>query len=525
MFNIQSAPQTELNDASFPVYVGAVVGGGSIVNGMEFDRGTKADYNAWESLGNPGWGWEGLLPYFYKSSTFTPPTAELAKEFNITWDSSAYGNGPVQASYAPFFFPELPTFFSAWKELGVTKQIEGATGDAYGVFWTPSSKDPKSQTRSSARTAYYDPIAAKRPNLHLLTGHAVTGIIWDELTAQGVQMVCRTDNSKISAYATKELILAAGAIHTPQILQLSGIGPKSVLQAAHIDVRLDMPAVGANFQDHPVAYLSWNLTTDTSFPTPSTLLVNTTYNATVYNEYLVNKTGPYAGARGNSAAFLPLPQITSDWDTIVSDLVAQNASTYLPSIYSNPTLLAGFKAQKALLVAQLSSNTSSVYEFPFAGSGRATAAMQKPLSRGTITINTTNPLSAPVVNYNTIQNPTDASILVAMVKYARTFFKTRAMSVFGPVEALPGAQYVTDEQILTALKAGVLQPSFAHPSGSCAMMPQKLGGCVSPELLVYGTKRLSIIDGSIMPIIVGAHLQETMYAVAEKAADIIKARK
>ncbi|GAB7352670.1 hypothetical protein MBLNU459_g3033t1 [Dothideomycetes sp. NU459] len=525
MYNIISAPQPGLDNQSFPVWIGAAVGGGSLVNGMEFDRGAAADYDAWGSLGNAGWDWEGLFPYFKKSSTFTPPgPASFVEENGITWNLSAYGEGPLQASIAPYQYPELPTFWKAWRELGVPTPIEGADGHAIGAFWTASSLDAKTMTRSSARTAYYDPVAS-RPNLHLLTGHTVTEILFRNLTAYGVKMTNRADNTSSLAHATKEVILAAGAIHTPQLLQLSGIGPRDVLEAAGVKVRLDLPAVGVNFQDHPAAYLNWNLTKDNYFPNSVTQSVNATYNASAYVEYLENRTGPFTLAHGNSGCFLSLPELTNSSDSIISTLKSQNATAYLPSAYSrSSSILAGFKAQRALLASLYASTNSSVYEFPFSGSGRGTNALQKPVSRGTITLNASDPHAAPVVDYHALQNPVDAAIIVAMVRYTRRFFATAAMSVFAPVELTPGPAAQSDDQILAALRAGgVLQPSFANPCASCAMMPRDLGGCVSSRLEVYGTRNLRVVDASIIPLHVGAHLQETMYAVAEKAADLIKA--
>lgn len=170
---------------------------------------------------------------------------------------SAYGNGPLQASIPPFEWPELPTFWAAWDELDLPRPVEGADGDAIGVFWTASATDPRTETRSSARTAYYEP-AKNRSNYHLVTYSYVNEILFDGLTATGVNIVSRADNSSYTAYACKEIIMAAGAVHTPALLQLSGIGPSDVLTEAGIDVKLDFPAVGSNFQDHPTAYLNWN---------------------------------------------------------------------------------------------------------------------------------------------------------------------------------------------------------------------------------------------------------------------------
>ena len=150
--------------------------------------------------------------------------------------------------------------------------------------------------------------------------------------------------------------------------------------------------------------------------------------------------------------------------------------------------------------------------------------MEKPLSRGSITLNASNPLGPPIVDYNTLANPVDGLMAVAMLNFTRRYFATPIMSTLGPVEVSPGANYTSTEQILAIFKAGVLTPSFAHPSCSNPMMPEMYGGVVSPELLVYGVERLSVVDVSTMPIIPATHLCNTVYAIAEKAADLIKKR-
>jgi choline dehydrogenase-like flavoprotein len=130
-----------------------------------------------------------------------------------------------------------------------------------------------------------------------------------------------------------------------------------------------------------------------------------------------------------------------------------------------------------------------------------------------------------VVQYNTLLNPVDADIILAMVKHARSFWGSPRLAILGPVELLPGQQFQTDDEIMAGLiQHGVLWPSLAHPSGTCAMMPEGLGGCVDPTLKVYGFGKLSVVDASILPMIPSAPLQATMYAVAEKAADLIKSR-
>ncbi|KAF2157454.1 GMC oxidoreductase [Myriangium duriaei CBS 260.36] len=523
MWPLTSAPDAGLNNATFPVLVGGVVGGGTVVNGMAYNRAAADDYNAWEDLGNEGWGFNDLLPYFIKSTTLNTPSPAVAQEYSITWDRSAYDHGPVPATLTNFQFPDLKKFWQAWVEAGVPRPKEHGLGDAVGAFWMPSTIDVKRGVRGDARLEYYEPIK-RRPNFHLLTKTTVNEILFQNgLTASGVSMTSRLDNTTSQVFASKEVILAAGAIHTPQILQLSGIGPKSVVEAAGIQSKLDLPGVGANFQDHPVAFMNFNISNQASPNSDSTL--DPAYNASAYAQYLANRTGIYSSGRGNGVAFLSLPQITDDFDSIVSKVKAQNARDYLPSAYADPTLLAGFSAQRDILETRYGCSTTAVSEHPFSGgSGTWLGALQKPLSRGTITLNPVSPQGQPVIQYNTIQNPVDADLLIAIIRRIRKYWAADALKSLSPVETIPGAAVQTDDALLAALRGGLLQPSFAHPSGSCAMMPKEKGGVVGSDLLVYGTQRLSIIDASIIPLIPAAHLQASMYAVAEKAADIIKSR-
>lgn len=248
------------------------------------------------------------------------------------------------------------------------------------------------------------------------------------------------------------------------------------------------------------------------------------YNAS-WAQYMANRTGPLTEAHGDSVAFLPLSTIDSNYIQYAINISEQNAVEYLPTQYSTDvTLLSGYIAQRAILTERFLTNTSAVMELPFGGGSVQAVALQKPLSRGTITINTTDPSANPVVDYGTFTNPIDAYISAAILNFTRKWVATPAMQTLGPVELVPGANYSSTDEIISVLRASVMEPTFAHPSCSCPMMPLRFGGVVSPELLVYGTSNLSIIDASIIPLIPATHLQSTVYAIAEKAADIIKAR-
>jgi choline dehydrogenase-like flavoprotein len=311
MIRPQSAPHPELNNTTSLVAVAAVVGGGSVVNGMGYARGSKADYDAWEELGNPGWGWDGLLPYFRKSTTLTPPSPETVSRFNITWDPSVYGNGPLHTHITDFQYPDIAAFWAAFGHEPGIEVLPANAGFAQGAFWAPSTIDARTMTRATARSAYYDPINATRTNLHLVTGQTATEILFHygkPLRAKGVRIVSRSDSKVRTVYAKKEVILAAGAIQTPQLLQASGIGPAAVLKAAGVKVKKDLASVGANLQDHPTTLFVFSLSNQ-SFPNPDTIATNATYNATVWAEYLANKTGPISISGGNTALYNSVPQI------------------------------------------------------------------------------------------------------------------------------------------------------------------------------------------------------------------------
>lgn len=240
MYNIYSAPEPNLGNQSFLVTVGNVVGGGSYVNGMQFDRGADADYDAWAELGNNGWDWEGLKPYFAKSNHFDPPSENITKEFGITYDEKAYGNGPLKVSIPDYQFPDMRTLFHAWDNVSIPHPKEGFA-DPVGVYWSPNSVNKVTATRSTSRSAYFDPIVSRK-NLKLLSNTHVDEIIFHNnsagtLSAMGVKYTMRGSKEQVQVIAYKEVVLAAGGAFTPHLLMYSGIGPRDVLEAAGVTVK------------------------------------------------------------------------------------------------------------------------------------------------------------------------------------------------------------------------------------------------------------------------------------------------
>ncbi|KAJ4355151.1 hypothetical protein N0V95_003173 [Ascochyta clinopodiicola] len=531
LYNITSVPQPNVNNRTFPVINGRVVGGASAVNGQLHNRGSRHDYDNWSKFpGNEGWDWGGIFPYFKKSSTFHEPTQEM-KDFGMTYDLEAWGNlTPIHAAFPPYQYPGQNVQWKGWAEKeGVTVQKEHAKGDAHGLFWVPTAMNPDTAyNRSFAGIGHWLEVPP-RANYHLLTEHRVIKVNFKQIEGlqQAVSVVVQPrygDNTSFLVKAGREVILSAAAIRTPQILQLSGIGPRNVLQEAGVNVLVDLPGVGWNLQDHSFSMSQYNFTKDL-WPNPAQINTNATFRNEAIAEYKANNTGPYAAYIVCSGIFLPGPSFLGNHTTSLAQQIAsQDPSAYLPA--NTPrALIDGYAAQKAILLASLQSNTSALLEHLFQGSPRGTAILLKPFSRGTIRINATDPLGPPVVDYRLLSNPIDLQLHIRMQQYLRQHFATSSsLAPLAPVELDPGPTLPLDSDVADWLVGqGKLYASNAHQVGTAAMLPRELGGVVDARLRVYGTRGLRVVDCSVVPLIVGAHTMATAYAIGEKAADIIKA--
>lgn len=266
-FDITSVPQANLRNRTASVQVGKVVGGSSAVNAMMTVRGTREDYERWGGLfpSPGGWSWEGLLPYFRRAMTFVPPPAEVAREAGIKFDAKWWGGeGEVVVGWPSYQFPVTGVLMEAWKGMkGVVFPEDSGAGEA-GVYWYPTFMDPVKVVRSYARTGHVDGKAGVRPNYVLMIGAKVTRVVMEGGRAVGVTWVpapargAGSGGVVTTVRARREVILAAGAVHTPQILQLSGVGPRGVLERAGVEVVVELPGVGQNFQDHSSISAAFN---------------------------------------------------------------------------------------------------------------------------------------------------------------------------------------------------------------------------------------------------------------------------
>jgi choline dehydrogenase-like flavoprotein len=259
LYDISSVPQTNLQNRTIAVLAGKVVGGSSAVNAMMTVRGTAEDYDRWGSFfgSRSHWNWQSLLPYFQRALHFAPPDEAVTKSANITYDTSFWGNtSGVYAGWPSFQYPGTSAQVDAFRGMPGVQFVNDSGSGKPGVYWYPTFMDPKLVQRSYARTGHHDR-AANRTNYHLVTGSKVTRIILNGTTAKGITFVpigsaAGSATNSTVVRARREVILAAGGIHSPQILQLSGIGPRKLLSSANITTVVDLPGVGQNFQDHPM---------------------------------------------------------------------------------------------------------------------------------------------------------------------------------------------------------------------------------------------------------------------------------
>ena len=403
---------------------------------------------------------------------------------------------------------------------------------------------------------------SSRPNYHLLTGNAVSRINFVGQNATGVEVrsvepivpVTTFADSNVQwlnretfefgyVNADKEVILAAGAAHTPQVLQLSGVGPKSLLNRLDIPIVVDLPGVGQNFQDQPTFYPSYNCepvstnhiadlhlyrwltisvfpVTSNIVPNADTLDSNATYADEQLQLYYSSHQGAYTLCKnsGNVVAFNPLPHVTLNYTSIIAIAASLSASSlYSPDV--DPSIITGYEAQRNIILNLYNSTATAVVETGFTSHSEVALTLSKPLSRGTISISNRDPLNPPLVDWGALTNPADVEIMVAALKKQRELMATQAMQELGPIELTPGSNVTIDADIRAALRQQ-MQPTYAHLCSTCSMMKKELGGVIGPDLLVYGTKALSVVDASIMPLIPSTHTSATVYAIAEKVGQM-----
>lgn len=296
----ETVPQAHGNNRVVGHPRGKQLGGSSALNLDYWTHGSQQDIDDWSKLGNPGWSWKELLPYFLKSETYHAPTAAVAEQVDTAFiEPPLHGDcGSVQNSFPPFY----DTFYKAWeptyKALGLGPTGDPKGGLAIGAYTTLLTIEPHNASRSYAATAYYKP-NARRPNLTVLTGALVTRIVFNPHTKPPVAtgLTFSAERKSYAATAKRKVILCAGAFQSPQLLELSGVGGASLLQSKGVGVVYENPNVGENLQDHVLLPLAFEATSGEA--TFESLRDETVFGEAL-PEYTVNHTGPLASGTTNS---------------------------------------------------------------------------------------------------------------------------------------------------------------------------------------------------------------------------------
>ncbi|KAK7409530.1 hypothetical protein QQX98_008314 [Neonectria punicea] len=511
-WNFTTVPQAGANDRSFPVNRAKVLGGCSAMNLMTYDRAAAAEYDSWEELGNPGWNWMTMIKAMMKSETFT------GKNTNTYGSAGVGDSGPVQAVINRVIPEQQKTWFPTMNKLGIKKNLESLGGNPLGVMYQPSSIDPATYNRSYSANAYS---VISGPKLQIRTDTIVAKVnLVKKGNLQVATGVVLQDGTQLNA--RREVIVSAGSVQSPGLLERSGVGKKSVLSAVGIKQIIDLPGVGENLQDHLRIMSSYQL--KPQFTSVDILRSNPLVAVEQLALWVLGKLSLY-DYTGSAYTFTTWKQaIGSDKNLVAlaKKAVAQDASKVdnkkleFMSDSSIPQLEVIF-SDGYTGVKGYPASTSSLF-----GKGFFTliAVVMHPFSRGSIHINSVDPAAKPIIDPNYFGNDHDLEAVVQAVKYARKIATTEPMRSIWENEYEPGLDEVqTDDQRREYAKKTAL--SIFHPIGTCSMLPKADGGVVDPKLRVYGTSNLRVVDASIMPLLISAHIQTAVYGIAEIAAEII----
>ncbi|RDB20671.1 Alcohol dehydrogenase [acceptor] [Hypsizygus marmoreus] len=480
---------------------GRVLGGGSAINSGIYIRGNKAEYDALETLGAKGWNWKSMFAAVKKSEHFFPPSAAEIKALGLTFNPAYHGHsGPVALSmqalnvsnfYRDFAIPTL-------HNLGHEMNLDPNGGTHNGGSWEFLTALPDTNTRSYAVSGYYLPVA-NRTNLHVLPNSHVSRIIWsptstkDDLEASGVEYLALNTTAGSPARQfinAHNIILSGSALNTPKILELSGVGDPTILKRVGVALVINLPGVGSNLCNQPVTIASY-------------LLKNGTVDA------------------GNTirAAILDMQPLSGFLSP--SDLKrSREMLSVKPQGLSTPQ----FEVMKNLMAAGV---PQMEFTWNIAADGNNITTLTfdrlillKPLSRGSVHINSTNPLDPPVIDPKYLSAPHDKFIFSKAIECTRRIAATEPLKsiIEGPI--VPDSTVQTEDDFIHYVNSQ--SQSEHHFIGTSAMTLRSLGGVVDPSLRVYGTSNVRVADLSIIANLPGIHTVSLAYMVAERAAEIIK---
>ncbi|WP_134724808.1 GMC family oxidoreductase [Paracoccus luteus] len=458
----RTVPEPGLHGRSLLYPRGRVLGGCSSINGMLYLRGQAADYDGWRQMGCTGWGWDDVKPMFLKSQDY----------FAGPSDDHGAG-GPWRIERQRLRWDILDDWARAAEAVGIPASDDFNTGDNEGVGYFKVSQ--KGGFRVSTARAFLRP-AMRRPNLTVMTDRQVRRVVFDGDRAVGVEVFA---DGAAEVLRGREIVLSAGAIGSPQILQLSGIGPGALLQDMGIAVRRDAP-VGDNLQDHLQLRCAWKVS---EARTLNQLARRWWGKGMIGAEYMLRRTGPMSMAPSQLGAFA-----RSSPDVASPDL----------EWHVQPLSLEAFG--------------QPLHDFPAI---TASVCHLRPESRGHVRIASPDPMRAPVIAPNYLSTPGDRLTAARAIRMTRRVMAQEPMARYRPQEFKPGIAAQTDAELAEA--AGQIGSTIFHPVGT-ARMGADDGSVVDPRLRVRGVHGLRVVDASVMPVIVSGNTNAPTVMIAEKAA-------
>ncbi len=462
-WNYATEPEAHLHERRLYWPRGKVVGGSSAINAMIYIRGNRADYDHWRDLGNEGWGFAEVLPYFKKSEN----QERGASEYHGV-------GGPVNVADPRYVNPLTRAFLAAAEEIGIAgnPDFNGEAQDGAALYQVTQ----KNGARWSAADGYLQP-ARERGNLTMLTGAHATRVLMDKSRAVGVAFL--RDGVAEEARADGDVILAGGTVNSPQLLMLSGIGPAEELKAPGISVIHDLPGVGKNLQDHPMVSVGYLCTQKISLDGAETV--------GNFLRWLLWKNGPLASNVAEAGLFLR---------TRVGLAVPDLQLLFGPAYYRGHGLV-----------------RRKEHCFGFG------PTLITPESRGTISLRSANPLDAPAIRANYLSTDADLRVMIAGVQLARRLAHAKAFDAYRGEELHPGAAMKSDAEIVEFLRCEL--ETLYHPVGTCKMGNDALA-VVDARLRVHGIEGLRVVDASIMPRVPAGNTNAPVMMIAEKAAEMIR---
>jgi len=474
MFKTEPEPALENRTAFWPR--GKVLGGSSSINAMVFVRGQPSDFEDWRNAGNPGWGWHDVLPYFRKLE-------------DHDWGASEYhgAGGPVRVhDPSAAVHPLCRTFLDSCTEVGIprTSDFNGAEPAGAGL-WQVTIRDG---VRVSAASAYLRP-ALRRRNLEVATGARATRLLFSGTQATGVDYL--RGGSRLTAGARRGVLLSAGAIGSPQLLELSGVGDPERLRQLQIPVVAPLAGVGGGLQDHVCVSYFYR----SRVPTLNDVLGPFLGKVRAAVRYAVRRDGPLSMSVNQAGAFVRSRP----------DLGRPNLHIYFnPASYS--TMTAGGETRRLL-------NPD-----PFPGFLMSFNTC-RPTSRGSVHVRSADPLASPAIAPNSLSTPEDVADVYEGARMLRRLSAAKPLAAVIDSELLPGERVRSDAEVLQDFRhrAG----SVFHPCGTCAMGSDASSSVVDPRLRVHGVANLRVVDASVFPAVTSGNINAPTLMVAEKAADLI----